>query len=224
MQIGIQTPLCCCCCCCAVPNPNPQQVIEIFETPDALYEVMELCVGGDIGTVLTAEPNMRFTEPRVRPLVGKMVRAVAYLHANNLVHRDLKLDNYIFTSKKAIAELKLIDFGLSRQYFEDEGEHMTRCTGTPAYMAPELIMNDYTESSDMWSLGVTIFVMVSGAFPFEWDDSVVRQKIVELSRDPAVVRQHIERQLQNNQMYGTFWLSFHRFDRFELDLRGHTQP
>ena len=53
-------------------------------------------------------------------------------------------------------------------------------TGTPAYMAPELIMNDYTESSDMWSLGVTIFVMVSGAFPFDYDDDVVRQKVTVL--------------------------------------------
>ena len=67
-----------------------------------------------------------------------MVGAIAYLHANGVVHRDLKLENFIFTSKSENAEIKLIDFGFSRQYLT-RANKMTKLVGTCYYLAPEVL-------------------------------------------------------------------------------------
>ena len=70
-----------------------------------------------------------------------------YLHANKIVHRDLKLENFIFTSKETDADIKLIDFGFSRQYLETETTKMTNLVGTCYYLAPEVINKAYTEAA-----------------------------------------------------------------------------
>lgn len=63
---------------------------------------MELCTGGDLVENLATQPNSRFPEERAKPLVRKMIRALAYLHANNIVHRDIKLENFVFVRAFAL--------------------------------------------------------------------------------------------------------------------------
>ena len=105
-------------------------------------------------------------------LAGQSLPPDRYLHQNNIVHRDLKLENFIFTSKDSSTKaLKMIDFGLSRQYDKQHGERMTRTMGTATYFAPELIQNDYTEKSDLWSLGVCAFMCLTGEVPFPCEES-----------------------------------------------------
>jgi serine/threonine protein kinase len=81
-----------------------------------LYIVMELCTGGELFDKLYEQPGDKFSEADAHFLVKKMVGSLAYLHANKVVHRDLKLENFIFTDEGKDAEIKLIDFGFSRRY------------------------------------------------------------------------------------------------------------
>merc|ERR1712195_450564 len=79
---------------------------------------------------------MGYNEEDANKLLRKMVGALAYMHANGLVHRDLKLENFIFTDKSIEKQIKLIDFGFSRAYLE--GDTMSAFVGTSYYIAPEV--------------------------------------------------------------------------------------
>ena len=85
-----------------------------------------------------------------------MLAAVNYLHSMDVCHRDLKLENFIFTEKGPKAEIKMIDFGFSKHYLHKE--HMHEVVGTSYYIAPEVLNRDYTQKSDIWSLGVIFFM------------------------------------------------------------------
>lgn len=97
-------------------HPNIIKIYEVFRAKSQLYLVMELCQGGDQFDHLYAQPGAKYTEEYARNLLTKMLRALAYLHANQIVHRDLKLENFILTDRTPSAEIKMIDFGLSRAY------------------------------------------------------------------------------------------------------------
>ena len=98
-----------------------------------------------------------------------MLGALNYLHKNGVVHRDLKLENYIFTGPgKGEGQLKLIDFGLSRACIE--GETMTTNVGSVIFKAPEVMAGaGYGTESDMWSLGVICHMLCTGLVPWEGD-------------------------------------------------------
>lgn len=96
----------------------------------------------------------------------KLLRAINHCHASGVVHRDIKPENVMYGRD---GEIKLIDFGLSKSY---KGKHtqLTTIAGTPYYMAPEVIEGDYTEQCDVWSLGVLMYVLLSGYLPFQGDN------------------------------------------------------
>lgn len=99
--------------------------------------VMEMCTGGDFRDYVCNQPGLCITETHMRPWAAKMLRALAYIHTNKIVHRDIKPENFILSDKSPGAEVKLIDFGVSRQV----SKHMTRLTGTADYVAPEVIQH-----------------------------------------------------------------------------------
>jgi len=96
--------------------------------------------------------------------------ALSYLHNNNVVHRDLKLENWLYESKKDDAKLKLIDFGFSKKVASMEDTKMTSVVGTSYYIAPEVLEHNYTSACDLWSLGVITYMLLSGAPPFGGED------------------------------------------------------
>lgn len=89
---------------------------------------------------------------------------MAYCHANSICHRDLKPENFLLSREDDVSSIKLIDFGLSMKL--KEGEQMDSPNGTPFYIAPEIIKGSYDEKCDNWSLGVVLYVMLSGVPPF----------------------------------------------------------
>lgn len=93
-----------------------------------------------------------------------MVKAIRYLHDHNIVHRDLKLENFLFETDSDDSELILIDFGLSQIYFPNEV--ILNPVGTPYYVAPEVLNGAYGNKCDIWSIGVIAFMLVSGTPPF----------------------------------------------------------
>ena len=180
-------------------HPNTIKVVEVFQSINTLYIVMELCTGGELFDRLYDQPGDCFSEPDACRLAKKMVGAIAYLHANGIVHRDLKLENFIFTSGSTDAEIKLLDFGFSRQYLT-HSHRMTKLVGTCYYLAPEVLSQEYTEASDLWSLGVVIYMMVTGAVPFGGvtNDAIV-QKIIKKTAQPAKLRSTLASTMRNAQ-------------------------
>merc|ERR1719224_218207 len=95
-------------------HPNICKIIESFEDPrrGIMYIVMELCTGGSLVSRIRSHRN-GFGERSAATLVEKMLSSIIYCHHHGVVHRDIKLDNFIYENESEDAELKLIDFGFA---------------------------------------------------------------------------------------------------------------
>jgi calcium/calmodulin-dependent protein kinase I len=111
--------------------------------------------------------------------VAEMLSAVAFLHLRSICHRDLKLENWVLESGKDVwSPLKLIDFGLSTHF--TPGQRLSRVVGSSYYVAPEVLKKSYTEACDLWSLGVIVYMLLSGAPPFYGkNDEAIKASIVQ---------------------------------------------
>ena len=93
-----------------------------------------------------------------------MLSSIHYLHRKGIVHRDLKLENFLFEGDSASSPLIMIDFGLSKHF--DQHERMNQRVGSCYYTAPEVLSGDYDYRCDIWSLGVICYMLLSGSPPF----------------------------------------------------------
>ncbi|KAF9929506.1 Meiosis-specific serine/threonine-protein kinase mek1 [Mortierella alpina] len=113
--------------------------------------------------------NNYMSEVDTRHIFAQVCRAVEYLHKNNIVHRDIKSENIMITPNQHV---KLIDFGLARHCVASRPVLSTLC-GTPSYMSPEIALgedsNGYGKPVDVWALGVVLFRMLTGSYPFHSD-------------------------------------------------------
>jgi len=136
----------------------------IFDTEDTLFIVMELMEGGELYDEIVKRKT--FTEADAATIVKQLCEALQYLHKRGIVHRDLKLENLLL-KKKGGLEIKLADFGLSKLY---SGQALQTACGTPFYVAPDVLLGSgYGPEVDMWSVGVLLYVLLSGRLPFAAD-------------------------------------------------------
>jgi calcium-dependent protein kinase len=149
---------------CQLDHPNIVRLEEVYESHSEIYLVQELCVGGELFDRLEEQPDYRYTEAECARLVKQMLCACRYLHSKGIIHRDLKLENFLFSSTDKDAELKMIDFGLSKHFRYGEVQH--EAVGTPYAVAPEVIRGSYDERCDIWAIGVIAFLLLSGDPPF----------------------------------------------------------
>lgn len=98
--------------------------------------------------------------------MDKLFRAINHCHANNIVHRDIKPENIMIGQDN---EIKLIDFGLSKSSVS-KNQKLFTIAGTPYYMAPEVLNGNYNYKCDIWSLGVLMYVLLSGYLPFQGEN------------------------------------------------------
>ena len=170
-------------------HPGIARAVEVFRTEDDIYLVMELCAGGELFDALLAQPDSRYSEEAACGLAKEMLAAVGDMHVRGMVHRDIKLENFLFKDKgNARSGLRLIDFGFSRKHV-GPAERMTDLVGTPYYMAPELIARAYRGAAcDMWSLGVVLFMMLCGDPPFDGDtkDEIMAEVTRQAASPPAL--------------------------------------
>lgn len=154
-------------------HPHVARLVDIYESDTHLHMVMECTEGGEVLERLTKKK--RYDEQDAAHAVRQMLLAVNYIHSRGVVHKDLKLQNFLYQRKDSMDHLKLIDFGFSQIW--DSGTVMNRCCGTLAYTAPEVLRGRYTSQCDLWSLGIIVFVLLAGYMPFRGDNLQKRQAI-----------------------------------------------
>ncbi|XP_010892391.1 serine/threonine-protein kinase 17A isoform X2 [Esox lucius] len=125
--------------------------------------------GGEIFDQCVAEGDEAFTQEEVKQLMRQILEGVDFLHRNNIVHLDLKPQNILLTSGRPLGDIKIVDFGLSRRLCQNQ--ELREIMGTPEYVAPEILNYEpISTATDMWSIGVLAYVMLTGTSPFLGDD------------------------------------------------------
>eukprot|EP01099_Mayorella_cantabrigiensis_P004741 TRINITY_DN3611_c0_g1_i1.p1 TRINITY_DN3611_c0_g1~~TRINITY_DN3611_c0_g1_i1.p1 ORF type:complete len:268 (-),score=56.71 TRINITY_DN3611_c0_g1_i1:206-1009(-) len=155
-------------------HPNIVSLVESLHLGESFCVLLEKAPGVSLIDLLTKERSLNETE--AAEITSQLVSALKYLHSKGLIHRDVKPDNVIYdrTSRK----LKLIDFEFSRKI--RKWRSLSSKKGTIQYSAPEVRKGSYKGSEvDVWSLGVTVFVMVTGHFPFQEEDLMSRQEVFQ---------------------------------------------
>jgi len=144
-------------------HDNIIQVNEFFEDKDFFYLLMERMRGGDVFDRLMR--LKRYPEEVARQLAKRLISAVAYFHKEGIVHRDLKPQVLLLKTTDNGFDIKITDFGFACRAREPQSL-TTRC-GTPSYVAPEVLKNvPYDQAVDCWSVGVILYVLLSGTPPF----------------------------------------------------------
>ena len=146
----------------SLDHPNIIKLVETYQDQYYLHIVTDLCTGKDVFTHCLQKAKL--TEKDICVIIFKIVSAVQYLHENKIVHRDLKAENIMLESNEPDADIKIIDFGLSKKYNSNQKMHAK--TGTPYYVSPEVINGEYDEKCDIWSIGILAYLLLSGGLPF----------------------------------------------------------
>lgn len=157
-----------------VNHPNIIRMENLYENKQFLYIVMEILTGGELFERIVGKP--RFSEADAAKLIRPLLESVAYLHDLGIVHRDLKPENILCGEN--LEDLKIADFGLSKMILPKET--MDTACGTLSYVAPEvLMMQGYGKETDLWSVGVIMFLLLCGKLPFDGDDhdEIIRNTI-----------------------------------------------
>ncbi|XP_013887782.1 serine/threonine-protein kinase H1 homolog [Austrofundulus limnaeus] len=155
-----------------VRHTNVIQLMEVFETVERVYMVMELATGGELFDRIIARGS--FTERDATRVLQMVLDGVKYLHALGITHRDLKPENLLYYHPGPDSKIIITDFGLASSRKKGDECLMKTTCGTPEYIAPEiLVRKPYTNAVDMWALGVISYILLSGSMPFE-DDNRMR--------------------------------------------------
>ena len=159
-------------------HPHIVALRDVYETEEGWYLVMELVTGGELFERLVSKGA--YSEKEASVLLRQMGEAIAYLHSRGVCHRDLKPENLLLgESKTGETVVKICDFGLSVAL--EKGSTLSDKQGTWAYWAPEMFSAArYGKEVDMWSLGIILYIILSGRHPFDDEglsDAAMRARI-----------------------------------------------
>ena len=163
-------------------HPNIIKLYDVFENENYIYIIMEYCTGGDLLSYFEYH-DYELPETKVCEIIHKLSMAIYYLHSYGIVHRDLKPENILMTDLSSKADIRLLDFGLSKIVGNDE-----KCTepyGTLSFVAPEVLQGKpYDKSVDLWSIGIIAFLLLCGYLPFD-DKHSEREIARQTIQDPV---------------------------------------
>ena len=182
-------------------HPNIVRIFEVIED-DKYYNLLEeLCTGGEL---LTRAQNNELKEKDIARIFNQIMSGVAYIHGMGIAHRDLKLENILFSSENPKSPIKIIDFGFSvfmgknNENSKDKDKDKESETdlkkfgfkrlkskvGTLYYISPEIIKGNYDEKCDIWACGVILYILLAGYPPFNGNtDKEVYNLITNIKYD-----------------------------------------
>ena len=149
-------------------HPDIVRIMEFYNTEQSYFIINEYCPGGE----LYLKVNQKFSETQIAVMFRQILSGLAYLHSNNIIHRDLKLENILIKEIEKSVEtnedlfiLKIIDFGTAKIF--DKNKKERALVGSSYYIAPEVINKKYNQECDMWSAGVILYMFIVGHAPFD---------------------------------------------------------
>ncbi len=155
-----------------VDHTNIVRLFSVYKSDLNIHLVMELCSGGHLGHLINSREHTNYNnnkcldEEWAKLLCRQLLSAVCHIHERGIAHRDIKLQNVLLeTRPDRTTQIKLIDFGYGSRFIGC-CPMKTHC-GTPYTTAPEVFRKSYDERCDVWSVGVVLFIMLSGKRPFE---------------------------------------------------------
>eukprot|EP00930_Biecheleria_cincta_P000255 TRINITY_DN10052_c0_g1_i3.p1 TRINITY_DN10052_c0_g1~~TRINITY_DN10052_c0_g1_i3.p1 ORF type:complete len:583 (-),score=101.12 TRINITY_DN10052_c0_g1_i3:70-1818(-) len=170
-------------------HPHIVRMHECFRRDHDLHLILEMCRGGELYAWLVARiksAGSGIPETDTKQVLRQMLWAVAYLHANRIVHRDIKPENFLLYGEPGSLQemvIKLCDFGTATQLTESKPRSVVNI-GTLSYTAPEVYEHKGAElPADMWSVGVVVYVMLTGTNPFRAGKDQTRQVTVQKIKD-----------------------------------------
>jgi MAP/microtubule affinity-regulating kinase len=156
-------------------HPNIIKLHDSFDTNKQIYLIMEYIGKNSLHAFIKSKPNRRIEDAEAKKIFIQICKGISYCHSKSIVHRDLKLENILISDDKTV---KLIDFGFSIVSAADKTLNIF--CGTPSYMAPEIVSkkNYKGQATDCWALGILLYILLCGAFPFRgYDDRDLFGKI-----------------------------------------------
>ena len=143
-------------------HPHIVRLEQNWEDANNTYIIMELCRKGSVSSLLKHKGKL--TEPETAMIMNQVVDAVKYCHENQVIHRDLKLDNFLISDSNNL--VKITDFGISEEVNKKKKDLVF--AGTPQYMGPEVVaLKEYGFQVDIWAIGVCTFELLTGHRPFD---------------------------------------------------------
>ena len=160
-------------------HPDIVRIIESFNTKNSYILITEYCEGGE----LFDQVKNQLSETQIAVIFRQLLSGLAYLHSNNVVHRDLKLENILIheiekskTTGEDLFNIKIIDFGTARIF--DKNRKPQSIVGSSYYIAPEVLRQKYNKECDLWSVGVILYMFIVGHAPFDGcDDEEITNNI-----------------------------------------------
>ena len=149
-------------------HPNIVKIFEFYDDEENYYIITEFCKYGELYRYI----NKDYSERQLCVLFYQVFSGLVYLHENNIIHRDIKLENIMISdiekdlqTKEEYFWIKIIDFGTAKIFEKNKKEKTV--IGSSYYIAPEVLKKKYNEKCDTWSIGVVLFMLITGIAPFD---------------------------------------------------------
>ena len=162
-------------------HPNILKCFEIFEDSRLYYVATEYCPAGDLFSEIVK--MKKFKESQVADLMFQLLSALVYCHSKRVIHRDLKPENILLMEKGESLSIKVADFGSS--VVLDPDARLSGCYGSAYYLAPEVFGKSYNEKCDIWSVGIIMYILLTGKPPYTGRDS--EQILKQAEKTPFVL-------------------------------------